>query len=201
MKATRSILISLGLIVCALSIAVSQTQKKIVEWTQRPLGTNNERAAPGTQLLPKLESIQIDDVATDGTSITIGQTFSAADDWLKTFVIRVKNVSEKQLASIQMTLILPDMDHASPDIVYCYGCARAEKEKGIAPGEIVDLKILGDDFYDWVKSRAAEKGGISRMNKAQIREMLVTLPDGTHWLSGCIKTTDPKNACPETAAR
>lgn len=107
----------------------------------------------------------------------------------------MKNVSDQRLLAIQITLILPEMDHSSPDIVYCYGCAAAEKAKGVSPGEVVELKMLGGGFYDWVKTRAADKGGISQISKAQIRDMFVTLPDGTRWLSGCVRTADPKNAC------
>jgi hypothetical protein len=191
---------SFSLILCAASLALAQTQKKTVEWTPRPIGNHNERVAPGIQLYPQIEQIQIDDLLIAGASITLGQPFPANDDWLKTLIIRVRNVSTQRVSSIQMTLILPQMDHASPDIVYCYGCAPAEKEKGIGPGEIVELKLLGGGFYDWVKSRAQEKGGIALMAKAQIREMSVTLPDATSWLSGCVKTAAAKNACPRSAA-
>jgi hypothetical protein len=60
----------------------------------------------------------------------------------------------------------------------------------------VDLKMPGGGFYDFVKMRAGEKGGIAQINKAQIRVMFVTLPDKSQWVSGCIKTADAKNACP-----
>jgi hypothetical protein len=191
---------SLGLMLCAVSLAFAQTEKKTVEWTPRPIGSNKERAAPGTQIVPQINQIEIANVTIAGSSITLGQSFAANSDWLKTLIIHVKNVSPERVTSIQMTLILPEMDNASPDVVYCYGCGPAEKEKGVGSGEIVQLKLLGDEFYDWVKSRAEEKGGIALMTKAQIREMLVTLPDGTHWLSGCVKTADTKNACPGRVA-
>lgn len=63
------------------------------------------------------------------------------------------------------------------------------------PGEVVELKMLGGGFYDWVRGRIEEKGEVSRINKAEIRNMYVTLPSGPIWFSGCVKTTDPKNAC------
>jgi hypothetical protein len=192
---------SLSLILCAASLAAAQTPKKTVAWTPRPIGNNNERIAPGTKLYPQIEQMKILAVVSADAAITLGQPFAADDDWLRTLIIRVRNISAQPVTSIQMTLILPEMDNASPDIVYCYGCTQAEKEKGLGPGETVELKLLGGGFYDWVKSRADEKGGIALITKAQIREMFVTLPDGTHWLSGCVKTADPKNACPGSASR
>jgi hypothetical protein len=53
------------------------------------------------------------------------------------------------------------MGSGSPDIVYCYGCAADEKEKGLMPGAVVELKMPGGGFYDWVRSRIAEKGSVS----------------------------------------
>lgn len=190
-----STMISLWLILFAPSLALSQTHNKLVEWTPRPIGSNNERAGAGTQLFQRLDSIEIEDIAAGGKSIAIGQEFAAEQDWLRSLVVRVKNVSGQQVSAIQVTLVLPEMDHSSPDVVYCYGCVTSEKAKGISPGEAVELKMLGGGFYDWVKSRAVDKGGISQISKAQIREMFVTLPDGTHWLSSCVKTADAKNAC------
>lgn len=185
----------LCLIACAASLTLPQTQKKIVEWNAKPFGSNNERMAEGHQLFRVLDAAEIE-MVTVGKRVTIGQEFSGDDDWLQNLVIRVRNTSRLQFAAIQVTLVLPQMGPGSPDVVYCYGCAPDEKAKGIAAGEAVDLKMPGGGFYEFVKGRAAEKGGMSQINKAQIRDMYVTLPDGTRWVSGCIKTTDPKDACP-----
>jgi hypothetical protein len=189
---------ALALILFAASFSSSQTPSKVIEWQLKPMGSNNERWAAGTQLFKVLDRVEIQSVAV-GNAITIGQPFAADDDWLKNLVIRVRNVSGQQVTAIQVTLILPEMDHSSPDVVYCYGCAPTEKVKGVSAGETVELKMLGGGFYDWVKGRTAERGGISHISRAQIREMFVTLPDNTHWVSGCIKTADTKNACPLTA--
>jgi hypothetical protein len=139
--------------------------------------------------------VEIVDLAV-GKPITIGEAFSADDDWLQSVVIRVRNISGQQLAAIQVTLVLPQLGPGSPDVVYCYGCAAEQKAKGIAAGEVVELKMIGGGFYDFVKMRAAEKGGIAQINKARIWIMNVSLPDKTRWVSGCIKTVDAKNACP-----
>ncbi len=77
-----------------------------------------------------------------------------------------------------------------------YGCALAEKEKGIGPGEVVELRMLGGEFYDWLRSRIEEKGPLSGITRAEMRYMHITPPNGPMWFSGCVKTTNPKNACP-----
>lgn len=194
----KSMSLILFCLLCGASSTSSQTQSKLIEWQPKPMGSNNERWTDGTQLFRVLDQVQIESVAVE-EPITIGQSFTADDDWLKSIVFRVRNLSGQQLAAIQLTLILPQMDQASPDVIYCYGCAPEEKAKGIAPGETVEVKILRDEYYDFVKSRAVDKGGISQISRAQIREMFVTLRDGTRWVSGCIKTADAKNACRPTA--
>lgn len=182
-------------VIAGVTFALPQTQTKLIEWQPKPMGSNNERWTGGQQLFRILDRVEIESLKV-GKPITIGQPFTADDDWLKNLVIRVRNISGQQISTIQVTLVLPQMGPGSPDVVYCYGCAAAENAKGIAAGESVDLKMIGDAFYDFVKMRATEKGGIAQINNAQIRDMHVTLPDNTRWVSGCIKTSDIKNACP-----
>lgn len=159
------------------------------------MGSENKRWTDGTQEVRVLNQVEIENI-TVGKPVVMGGEFAADDDWLKNLVIRVRNISGKPLASIQVTLVLPQFGPGSPNVVYCYGCAPEERAKGIADGEAVDLKMPGGGFYEFVKERAAEKGGIAQINKAQIQMMWVTSPDKQTWVSGCIKTTDAKNACP-----
>lgn len=177
----------------------SQTQNRVIEWSKSPVGSNNETAAANLQLFRQIEAVEIEDFAVDGKSITVGKPFPAADDWLKTFTVRVRNISGQRLVRVQITLVLPEMSHGSPDIVFCYGCAAPEREKGFMPGEVLELKMLGGGFYDWIRSRIAEQGGVSRINKAEIHHMYVTMPTGPTWFSGCVKTANPKNACSRNA--
>lgn len=168
---------------------------KVVEWSKSPIRGNQEKIAANLRLFRQIEDVEIEDLLVAGRSITIGEPFAAPDDWLKSFTVRVKNISDQPLVMVQITLVLPEMGAGSPDVVFCYGCAEAQKVKGITAGEVVELKMLGGDFYDWVMSRAAEKG-LSRINQAEIRTIWVTPPSGPVWFSGCIKTSNAKNACP-----
>ena len=117
------------LMTCAATFSLSQTQSKVIEWQLKPMGSNNERRSDGAQLFRILGRVQIEDIAV-GNSITIGQPFSAGDDWLKDLVIRVQNVSGQPVESIQVTLVLPQINPGSPDVVYCYGVRALRKGKG-----------------------------------------------------------------------
>ena len=173
----------------------SQTQTKTVEWAKDPLSSHHVKTVPNIRALDQIDGIEIEAVLFDGKPITIGQPFAAYDDWLRDISFRVKNVSSQKMLRIQLDIVPPELQKGV-QVVYCYGCAPTEKEKGVIPGEEVELKMLGGNFYGWVRDRIVETGSISRITRAQIREMIVSLPDDLRWTSGCVKTADPKNACP-----
>lgn len=194
----KQLLTSLGklllLVLLVSSTVFSQTQTKMVEWAKDPISTSNAKSSK-LLLQDRIDGVEIEDIFVAGNSVTIGQPFAAGDDWVETLSACVKNVSREKISAIQITFSFPELGNASPDFVICYGCAGSERQKGVQPGEEVELKCPGGGMYEWVKQKVAEKG-ISRIVRIQIREMYVTLPDGTKWFSGCIKTADPKNACP-----
>ncbi len=186
----------LALFLVTVTFAFAQTPKKVVEWSKSPIGSNNEIVSENLKLFRQIDGVEIEGVMVDNKPITLGEHFVATDDWLKSLVFRVKNISSQKLLSVQLTMILPQLGPGSPDVVFCYGCAPEEKERGFLPGEVVEMKILGGPFYDWVRSRIEEKIKLSETAKAEIHHLYVKPPNGPTWFSGCIKTANPKNACP-----
>ena len=141
----------------------------------RPAGT------PGGQAnaLPQLDAFQIEEILVEGKPITIGQPFTASDDWLNDIAIRIKNVSQQTFGTIQMTLVLPEIEHGA-NIPVCYGCGADQRGKGFGPGDTVELKTLrSEKFYSWVKTSIAEKTPLSAITTAQILLTLAKLPDGS----------------------
>jgi hypothetical protein len=173
-------------------------QLKVIEWSKSPINSKT-RTAANLLSSDQIEGLEIEDISVEGRPVAIGQGFAAGDDWLETITFRVKNISGQRLKAVQMMIVLPEISHDGPDIVYCYGCLKAEREKGIAPGEEVELKIPGGSYYRWVKDKVLAQGSMSGISVAQIRHMIVTLPDGAKWISGCVKTGAPENACPHAA--
>jgi hypothetical protein len=200
MKSKRTFLFAvaglLALLVIAVAPVVCQSQNKVIAWSKSPIGSNNEVAAPNLKMLSSIDVVEIEEILVDGKQIIIGEAFMADDDWLKSITVRVKNVSDQRVISVQLTVVLPELGPGSPDIVLCFGCAAAEKEKGLSPGEIAELKMPGGGFYEWVKGRITEGGSLSRISKVELHHMYVTPLTGPMWFSGCVKTANPKNACP-----
>jgi hypothetical protein len=174
----------------------SQTQVRMIAWQKDNAYTHKSRSGTDNNIKARIDEIELIGVVVEGRSVNIGEAFPASDDWLKNIGFHVKNISGKQLKNIQITLVLPDITSGSPEIPFL---AHLDKEKGLTPGEEVELTLPEGGLYAWVKDRIAEKGSLSRISKADILAVFVTLPDGTVWASGCLKTPGSKNACPSPA--
>ena len=174
------------------------SQSKFIVWPKEPGRGIRPAGTAGGQVnaLPQFDSFEIEEILVEGKPIIIGQAFKASDDWLNDITIRVKNISQQNFATIQMTLVLPEIKFG-PEIPVCYGCAVDQRGKALAPGGMVELKTLrSEKFYNWIKTSITEKAPLSTITTAQIRDTLAILSDGSSWLSECVKATNPLNACP-----
>ena len=172
----------------------SQTPNRFLVWSPSPVGSNNEKVASGLELSRQIKEVEILEFLVEGREINIAEAFSAPDDFLRRMSFKVKNSSKRVMSTIQLTLIVADSKPYSPQIIYCYGCAEKQREKGIAPGEVVEFTMPGGNFYDFVKTRLEEKG-VTVVQRVEISHMYVHFPDGPTLYSGCIKTSNARNAC------
>jgi hypothetical protein len=177
-------------------------QSKFIVWRKEPGRGIKPAGTPGGQsnALAQFDSFEIEDITVEGKSIIMSQPFSASDDWLNAITVRIKNISQQKFQMIQMTLGLPEI-MGGPIIPVCFGCALEDRRKGIAPGEEVELQTVhSDKFYNWVKTSISEKTNLSSITTAQIQETYAVLWDGAELISECVKTVNPKNACPRVRA-
>lgn len=174
----------------------AQNQQKVLQWSYHPVGSHHERTSAPLQIFKQLDVIEIQSVNLGGKSITIGEPFLADEDWLRDLTFRVKNVSDKELMGIQVTLILPELDNPI-QVPYVNGCRHDKNQPCISPGVEVELRIPPIKLYDWVKSVVATETELPKIRKATIYHVLVSLPGDITWSSGCVKTKDPRQACRE----
>ena len=185
--------------VCLLIFAASaaaQTQQKVLQWSDHPFGSHHEQTRAPNQIFKQLDVIEIQSVNLGGKAIAVGEPFSADEDWLRDLTFRVKNVSDKDLMGIQITLILPELKKPI-QVPYVSGCRHDKNQPCISPGVEVDLRIPPIKLYDWVKSVVGTETELRKITKATIYHVIVSLPGDTTWSSGCVKMKDPKQACPE----
>src|SRR5436309_2761799 len=83
------------LLLFPLTAVVAQGPGKVIQWSDHPEGSNNEKASPPLQLFRQLDTIEIEEVRVEGTPITMGTPFNASVDWLRNTTFRVKNLSNE----------------------------------------------------------------------------------------------------------
>ena len=196
---TRSTFVAIA--VCLFSHGVA-AQSKFIVWPKEP----GKRIRPGISgdftVLAQFDTLEIEEILVEGKPITIGQPFSASDEWLRTITIRVKNISNQRFSHIQIGLILPEIKDGKGSSIYVfYPFTADQRAVGFGPGEVIELKTWRDDkVWKWANDMIAAKMPLSEITTAQIREIVVHMPDGSSLLSECIRTANELNACPHPAA-
>ena len=186
----------LAILIFSLTTVFSQNKERILHWSE-PVNIISSPGSGYLAVLPQIEALEIVDITAGGKSLTIGEVFSADDLWLKSLTFRVKNVSDLSFSVAQLNLFLPEIMPGGPIVILCYGCGEAYgKVKNIAPGDEVEMKVA---FYNWLTEQINAKSNLSSITKAEIRELIVTQPDGQKWMSRCVRTASPKNSCPKPA--
>ena len=191
----NALLFAPGVLVIALlstSSVFSQSTQRIVQWPEWPIDHSKTVSLGDSKGLAQIDSLEIVDITVGGKSITLGQSFVADDEWLKSLTVRLKNVSNNSIAKVQLNLFLTEIMPGGPLVTLFYG----GDEPSITPGAEVELKLV---FYSWLVEQINKKSSLAKITKAEIRDVIVTLADGKRLFSTCVKTVSPKNACPAFA--
>lgn len=173
----------------ATSPVFSQDKQRLVHWPKIPYHANAVKSSMST-IVPQLEVLEIVDVTVGKKSVTLGEAFDADDEWLKNLTVRIKNISNATITSVQLNLFLPEIMPGGPMVTLCYGCGNVGRH--IAPGEEVEMKTV---FYEWLAGEITARSSFPKITTAEIYEMRLTIPGSKMLVSQCVKTTNQKNAC------
>jgi len=183
-------------VLLATTSVFSQTKERTLQWAEIPISNRNTVSAVGGQVLSQIESLEIKDISVAGKSITMGQPFAADDSWVTNLTMRVKNVSNQNLVSIQINMFLPEIMPGGPLVSLFYKSGDGGTGQSTMPGDEFEMKVA---FPQWVTDQIKSKTNPSMITKAEIHDVNVIQSDGQRLLSGCIRTANPKSACPTPA--
>lgn len=147
------------------------------------------------------EPIRILSQKTKGKTIEFGKKFLEEDDWLRGLTVTARNVSDKPISRIELSLAFPRPEGTSEDIpTYTVGMfygrdpsdADAKSHKQILPGENVEVKLLEVNL-PFIRADLESLGYPEKVTHAQILVSSVTFNDGTEWVGGDILYPDPAN--------
>jgi hypothetical protein len=178
-----------------------QDKKRVITWP--PYSTSTVQAVgPGAKVSPITDAVEVVSIEVAGQSIKVGQRFSADDDWLGSLTVRLKNISGQPISGAQISFILPET--AAPDrgmltTKLLYGTSYLSKQsdvphKSVAPDEVFELKFTAAE-YEQEKRRILQAGLSTGVLKLWIGSTMLRFEDGTNWGGGCLKSSDPGNAC------
>lgn len=179
---------------------VGQAKVRIVEWPIYPLGRINS-SAEGNKRSPVTEALEIVDIKVESHSITIGQPFAAAEDWLKTLTFRVKNISGQPIIGVRMGFSLPETRIEKKGLGF-----SLEYGKGLSTGIPSDeQKVIGaneefvlrfnDAQYQRHRAFVSERSVLPSFSRVWIGVTSVKFEDGSFWASGCLRGSNPSNSC------
>ena len=171
-----------------LSVTVTaQEPAKTLEWSNHASPNDGRVPEPFGR---RIDDIELEDILIDGRSILIGEPFIGD---FRNLSFRVKNVSDKPISFVQITVILPEVAKPPQVPFVLPRLADGKTAKPLLPGEESDLKLPEGVLYNWVKDTVSSQGkDLQTLTKASIDIIIL----GTQNSGGCIKSRDPRNGCP-----
>lgn len=192
MPRSQSKFTALTLMLMFVAAVPAQERGRVVECGNHRSVNSGEIHEPWSK---QIETVELEQILIAGKVVTIGDPAPAGVDWINQVTFRVKNVSSENVTFVQISLILPELTH-SPQIQYLAPCGNREKEICIRPGEEVELKIAGKgQLYNWVKEQVAKERELSEITRAAIDGVYVATTSTGVVMAGCMRTSDPRNAC------
>lgn len=148
----------------------------------------------------KNEPLTIVETKVSGQRITLGQKFSANDDWLGGLVFSVKNTSDKRVlfASIELFFQQPDGAKGMFDVFYGPWALQNRKPKpeeqlvGILPGEMMEIGFSPQRYVGLTSFLNDTHIGPSVEN-VNVRFGSVIFADDTMWTRGSQFSRDLTN--------
>lgn len=178
----------IALMACSFHSIAAQSQERVIK--RLPVEQN--------------EPIEITDIKVNGQSVSFDKKFVADDEWLRSFVVSIKNRSDKLIlfASIQLQFPRPPGSQdrmAIDDMSYGNWALQTRTPKpdellaGMRPSEIVEIELSAQQFDDLRKFLTATNYPAS-IEKVDLRINRVIFQDDIMWTRGAQTRRDPTNA-------
>lgn len=135
-------------------------------------------------------TLAVTQIRVNGQGVAPGLPFAAGPDWLKGLTVRVKNVSAKPLAYLQLNFTFPEARYRSGGIGFTlrYGQPRPGTggtvefdSKPLLPGEEAELSFERGD-YEAKRTFAEKFGGVADITRVRFGTASVGFADGTRAL-------------------
>ena len=175
--------------VIALSLCSYGQAKRVIDRHPEALDQAYISGSDGKMIASASNALEIVEISVEGKAVTLGQPFSAGDDWLKTLAIKVRNVSDTKICSIRIFFVLPEtkIDGKASGFTLEYGKELSTGidygvQAPIKPGQEIVLQ-RNDRNYARDKEGIEKRSGITSLSSVIMQTGQAKFPDGTLWSS------------------
>jgi hypothetical protein len=147
------------------------------------------------------EPVLVTDITANGKQSRINSRIAAGEDWLRELTFKVKNISQKNIVFIYVSIYFPEAKAITGTLFAFdlrYGAdprlqAASTTEKPIKPEEAAGF-VVSDASYRDLKWRIETRiTPIKNINSVQIDVVRVIFDDDTAWATGSFMHRDPNN--------
>ncbi|MFZ1700523.1 MAG: hypothetical protein WBO10_18025 [Pyrinomonadaceae bacterium] len=181
-------LLSFGIAMIVSLTSYSQTER-IIDWLPVATGQAYTVGDNGKLLESDTKALEIVEIRVEVKTITPGLPFLVDNDWLKSFAVKVRNISNKKISSIRLHFALPETKSLDSQMGFSleYGKELSTGidyglQAAIEPGEEVVL-IRNDRHYSRDKEGIAKRTGKADFSALTIGLSTVRFEDGTVWMA------------------
>jgi hypothetical protein len=200
-KVISSTLMAIALYLAFIAfVGPTQAQDRLVEWSPHPL-IKVDQSASDTRLANVNEAVEIVDIKVADTSIKVGRSFLAGDDWLQGLSLKMKNVSGRPIIGARLSFSLPEtrVDNNGLGFSLEYGRGLttgilSDVQKVVMPDEEFELKF-SDRQYQRQREFFTSRSTLKSFSKITISTLIVKFDDESIWAGGCLRASDPANSC------
>jgi hypothetical protein len=170
-----------------LSTAMGQSGKKTIshsQWKNQPIEFVKVKAA-GRPISLKATSENKEE-------------FDGDDEWLKGFVVYLKNTSNKNIIYINLHLAFPETDVGGPRMSHLLEFSQypespnvGSSDKVLKPGEEIEIPLPDVEhtkLYEFLKS-----GSFNHVNNLRLALQFIIFEDDTAWAGGALMRRNPDN--------
>jgi hypothetical protein len=174
--------IALGFLL-ALSGFGQQTER-MIDFPANQAPGNLVAGEKGRLVPTDLKGLQLVAISVAGKTVTPGQFFTAADDWLKTLKVKLKNVSGKTLLSVRMSFSLPEAqtNNAGLGLSLAFGSLNTrvfkQPDQAVPDGEEFEL-VETEDGYNADRNFRISRTGIDNITQLVSALVAVKVDDGS----------------------
>lgn len=180
--------IALSVIIVAPCAATAQERERVIDWEiEKPNLSPQIKVGDEPYKPTDMEALAIIGIFVDKKIVTMGQPFPAADDWLKGFKMRVRNVSGKTIVRASFDFGFPEARNGNAVLGSRLMLSDDNdfngpvgEQKAILPGgefELTYTEKRRESDQRWV----AETTGMVSINRVLLNYAVVKFEDGSYW--------------------